>query len=103
MKMDRISIHTQGEWLVYKKEDWFVIYYGENDEDVQIYPSAYYTKKFGSRELPRALQQELEQIGIHFDEYVGEYYYSRIDGISISDKMKKKIENILLNFTQVNS
>jgi hypothetical protein len=99
MNRERISIHMQGKWIQYHEDDLFVIFYGENDEDVQVYTSCYYESKFGTKELPVNLKRELEKIGVHYDDNVGEYYFSRIDGIPISDEMKAKIKRVVLNFT----
>ncbi|MWV46350.1 hypothetical protein GRF59_22355 [Paenibacillus sp. HJL G12] len=84
----RISLFSKGQWIVQQDHDLFVVYTGEGDVDVKVYPTAYFLEKTGMAGLPEDLQQALNSLGYHIDEETNGFYYADAEGQAVPDAFK---------------
>lgn len=84
----KISLFSKGQWIVRKDQDLFVVYTGEGDVDVSVYPTAYFREQTGMNGLPEDLQQALTDLGYHPDMERKSYYYANPDGQAVPDAFK---------------
>lgn len=85
-----ISLYSKGQWIAHQPHDLFVVQTSLNDVHVKIYPTDYYIKKTGKKELPEDLQQSLCEIGFNYDEKMGSYFHENPTGQPVSDLFKIK-------------
>lgn len=96
----RISLYSKGQWIVQHEKDLFVVYTGESDIDVKVFPTQYFTEQTGLVELPTDLQHALTSIGYYFDEKNDSYYFSNPTGEAVPDAFKGKTIGAILGVIQ---
>lgn len=84
----RISLFSKGQWVVHNDKDLFIVHTGTDDIDVKVMPTDYFTEHTGLDRLPDSLQQALLDIGFHYNEKIGTYYFCDVNGYSVPDKFK---------------
>ncbi|HWO55467.1 MAG TPA: hypothetical protein VNM49_13905 [Paenibacillus cookii] len=84
----RISLFSKGQWIVRQDRDLFVVYTGEGDIDVSVYPTAYFRERTGQDELPEDLGQALADLGYSPVAEGQRYYYVHPDGQAVPDAFK---------------
>ncbi|MFJ7981826.1 hypothetical protein ACIQ1D_16240 [Lysinibacillus xylanilyticus] len=96
----RISLYSKGQWIVQHEKDLFVVYTGESDIDVKVFPTQYFTEQTGLVKLPTDLQHALTSIGYYFDEKNDSYYFSNPTGEAVPDAFKGKTIGAILGVIQ---
>ncbi|MDR9853582.1 hypothetical protein RJP21_08215 [Paenibacillus sp. VCA1] len=84
----KISLFSKGQWVVRKDHDLFVVYTGEGDVDVSVYPTAYFLEQTGMDGLPEDLNQALTDLGYRPDGERKSLYYADPDGRPVPDAFK---------------
>lgn len=84
----RISLYSKGQWIVQHDHDLFVVFTGEGDVDVKVYPTGLYKEQAGKSGLPEDLQQALRSLGYRPDTEQDGYYYADPHGQAVADAFK---------------
>ncbi len=98
----RFSVYSKGGWVIQKETDLFVVESGKGDIDLYIYPTAYFTEQTGINGLPVEIQEQLQQIGMTYNEESGVMKYHTADGESMTDAFKNEMMRIVSTYTQEN-
>ena len=88
LESQRISLFSKGQWVVHHEKDLFIVHTGTDDIDVRVMPTDYFTEHTGLDRLPDSLQQALLDIGFHYNEKIGTYYFCEVNGHAVPDKFK---------------
>ncbi|WP_246073116.1 hypothetical protein [Paenibacillus dokdonensis] len=84
----RISLFSKDQWIVQHEHDLFVVYTGEGDVDVKVYPTSYFVEQTGQNELPAELRHILQSLGYQLDANQKTCYYADPDGQAVPDAFK---------------
>lgn len=84
----RISLFSKDQWIVQHEHDLFVVYTGEGDVDVKVYPTSYFMEQTGQNELPAELRHTLQSLGYQLDAKRTSCYYADPDGQAVPDTFK---------------
>ncbi|MCJ8012914.1 hypothetical protein MUG84_14345 [Paenibacillus sp. KQZ6P-2] len=88
LEKSRISLFSKQQWIVQHERDLFVVYTGEGDVDVRVYPTVYYKEQTGMDGLPEDLQIALKGLGYQFDVDMNGFYFVNPDGQAVPDAFK---------------
>lgn len=88
LEQERISLFSKGQWVVQNKKDLFIVYTGNDDVDVKVIPTKYFTEQTGLVELPIELKHLLLDIGFYYNEDIKSYYYANPTGKAVPDQFK---------------
>ncbi|MCM2676348.1 hypothetical protein [Alkalicoccobacillus plakortidis] len=92
----RISLFSKGQWVVQQETDLFVVWTGEGDIDVKVYPTSYFAEQSGASALPKELKDSLTAIGYLYDESTGGCYYENPSGDAVPDEFKGRTMGAIL-------
>ncbi|NBD25197.1 hypothetical protein [Paenibacillus glycinis] len=92
----RISLFSKGQWMLQADDDLFVVYTGDGDVDVKIYPTGYLADLTGSRALPPELAEALTRLG-YADEGPAGCTYADPAGQAVPDAFKGQTIMTLMN------
>ncbi|MEC0240562.1 hypothetical protein P4H66_11925 [Paenibacillus dokdonensis] len=84
----RISLFSKDQWIVQHEHDLFVVYTGEGDVDVKVYPTSYFVEQTGQNELPAELRHTLQSLGYQLDAKRTSCYYADPGGQAVTDAFK---------------
>lgn len=93
----RISLYSKDQWVLQHDKDLFVVHTGNDDIDVRIYPTKYFTEQTGLETLPKDLQHSLSKLGFYYDEKTRSYYYANPSGEAVPDAFKGQTMGTILN------
>jgi hypothetical protein len=93
----RISLYSKDQWVLQNDKDLFVVHTGNDDIDVRIYPTKYFTDQTGLETLPKDLQHSLSKMGFYYDEKTRSYYYRNPSGEAVPDAFKGQTMGTILN------
>lgn len=93
----RISLYSKDQWVLQHDKDLFVVHTGNDDIDVRIYPTKYFTEQTGLETLPKDLQHSLSKMGFYYDEKTRSYYYANPSGEAVPDAFKGQTMGTILN------
>jgi hypothetical protein len=93
----RISLYSKDQWVLQHDKDLFVVHTGNDDIDVRIYPTKYFTEQTGLETLPKDLQHSITSMGFYYDEKTRSYYYRNPSEEAVPDAFKGQTMGTILN------
>jgi hypothetical protein len=93
----RISLYSKDQWVLQHDKDLFVVHTGNDDIDVRIYQTKFFTEQTGLETLPEDLQYSLTSMGFYYNEELRSYYYTNPSGEAVPDAFKGQTMGIILN------
>ncbi|WML53220.1 hypothetical protein RCG17_00420 [Neobacillus sp. PS3-12] len=93
----KISLYSKDQWVLQHDKDLFVVHTGNDDIDVRIYPTKYFTEETGLETLPKDLQHSLSKMGFYYDEKTRSYYYRNPSEEAVPDAFKGQTMGTVLN------
>lgn len=93
----RISLYSKDQWVVQDDKDLFVVHTGNDDIDVKIYPTKYFTEQTGLDTLPDDLQHSLSSMGYYYNEEMNSFYFKNPSGEPVTDAFKGQTMGAIMN------